>query len=100
MTESLITETRPAQRIPAEEYDLIVDAFSRGVPVKGLAEDYGVSPSRIYQILRAQGIHASDYQTTEEPDGLAAVIQRHQAPYAAPEARAWIERVVRAWAGE
>jgi hypothetical protein len=100
MTESLITETRPARRIPAEEYDLIVDDFGRGVPVRELAEDYGVSPSRIYQILRAQGIHASDYQTTEEPDGLAAVIQRHQAPYEAPEARAWIERAVRQWAGE
>ena len=100
MTESLITETRPSQRIPAEEYEVIGDAFGRGVPVKELAEDYRVSPSRIYQILRAQGVHASDYQTTEEPDGLAAVIQRHQAPYEAPEARAWIERAVRQWAGE
>jgi uncharacterized protein YjcR len=96
----MIAETRSGQRIPAEEYEVIVDAFGRGVPVKDLAEDYGVSPSRIYQILRAQGIHASDYQTTEEPDGLAAVIQRHQAPYEAPEARAWIEDALRAWAGE
>jgi hypothetical protein len=96
----MITDYRPARRIPAEEYEVIVDAFGRGVPVRALAEDYGVSPSRTYQILRAQGIHASDYQTTEEPDGLAAVIQRHQAPYSEPEARAWIEDAVRQWAGE
>jgi hypothetical protein len=96
----MITETRPARRIPAEEYEVIVDAFGRGVPVRELAEDYALSPSRIYQILRAHGISAGDYQTTGEPDGLAAVIQRHQAPYEAPEARAWIERAVRQWAGE
>lgn len=95
----MITESRPARRIPAEEYEVIVDAFSRGVPVKELAGEYGVSPSRIYQILRAQGIHASDYQRVEEPTGLAAVIEWHQAPYSEPEARAWIERAVRQWAG-
>lgn len=95
----MITESRPARRIPAEEYEVIVDAFSRGVPVKELAGEYGVSPSRIYQILRAQGIHAGDYQTVADPTGLEAVIERHQAPYEAPEARAWIERAVRAWAG-
>ena len=41
---------------------------------RDLAEDYGVSPSRIYQILRAQGIHASDYQTAEMPTSLDDVI--------------------------
>lgn len=43
----MITETRPGQRIPAEEYEVIVDAFGRGVPVRELAEDYAVSPSRL-----------------------------------------------------
>lgn len=95
----MITETRPAQRIPAEDYGPITDHFLAGIPVKELAEDYSVSPSRIYQILRAQGIHASDYQRVEEPTGLAAVIEWHQAPYSEPEARAWIERAVRQWAG-
>lgn len=96
----MITDYRPAQRIPAEDYGPITDHFLSGTPVRALAEVYSVSPSRIYQILRAQGIHASDYQSVEEPTGLAAVIERHQAPYEAPEARAWIEQAVRAWAGE
>src|SRR5436853_5528556 len=96
----MITEPRPGQRIPAEEYGPITDYFLAGTPVRALAEDYGVSPSRIYQILRAQGIHASDYQTAEMPTSLDDVIQWHQAPYEAPEARAWIERAVRQWAGE
>lgn len=93
----MITETSRARRIPAEEYEVIVDAFSRGVPVKELAGEYGVSPTRIYQILKAQGIRASDYDVRADPTGLEAVIERHQSPYDDARTRQWIAQALTAW---
>jgi hypothetical protein len=55
---------------------------------------------RYYQALRALGMARDAEDKRPAATDLETLIEQHQAPYAAPRARAWIAVRLRAWAGE